>query len=282
MPDARSTTRRRRHIIVTTIAAVLFAYGLIAYVLLPFAWSHYEHQKGLAGLPMVTRTAQNIPGDPINVGLVGAKEDVLCAMHAAGWFPADPITFRSSVNIIGSVILRRPYRDAPVSNLFYDGRREDLAFEKPFGNSADRRHHVRYWKVLDQGEEGRPVWLGSVTFDRDVGLSRFTGQVTHHIGPNIDAERDGLTADLKSAKVVEAVYEVSGIGPTLIGPNGGGDRYYTDGEVEISRLVPGCDTRTESAVELDNPPLVDLKNQTWKAVVGPLESRLPSNDPEEP
>jgi hypothetical protein len=281
--DARSATSRRRlRKTFIAIAVALVAYGLIAYVLLPFAWSHYEHQKGLAGLPMVTRTAQNIPGDPINVGLVGAKEDVLCAMHAAGWFPADPITFRSSVDIIGSVMLRRPYRDAPVSNLFYDGPWEDLAFEKPVGDSADRRHHVRFWEVLKQGEEGRPVWLGSVTFDRDVGLSRYTGQVTHHIGPDIDAERDGLTDDLKSAKVVEAIYEVSGIGPTLIGRNGGGDRYYTDGEVKISRLVSGCDARADTAVELDNPPLVEFKNQTWKAVIGPLESSVPSADPEGP
>lgn len=283
MADARSATSRRRlRKTFIAIAVALVAYGLIAYVLLPFAWSHYEHQKGLAGLPMVTRTAQNIPGDPINVGLVGAKEDVLCAMHAAGWFPADPITFRSSVDIIGSVMLRRPYRDAPVSNLFYDGPWEDLAFEKPVGDSADRRHHVRFWEVLKQGEEGRPVWLGSVTFDRDVGLSRYTGQVTHHIGPDIDAERDGLTDDLKSAKVVEAIYEVSGIGPTLIGRNGGGDRYYTDGEVKISRLVSGCDARADTAVELDNPPLVEFKNQTWKAVIGPLESSVPSADPEGP
>ena len=81
------------------VAAVVFlvAYGIIAYIALPFAWTHYEHQKGLAGHPMVTRTAQGIPGDPINVGLVGAKADVLCAMHAAAWYPADPITLRSSV-----------------------------------------------------------------------------------------------------------------------------------------------------------------------------------------
>ena len=46
-------------------------YGLLAYVVLPAAWTHYEHQKGLADLPMVTRTGQGIPGDPINVGLIG-------------------------------------------------------------------------------------------------------------------------------------------------------------------------------------------------------------------
>jgi hypothetical protein len=273
--------RSKLRVAFIALATLLIVYGIIAYIALPLAWTHYEHQKGLEGLPMVTRTAQNIPGDPINVGAVGTREDVLCAMHAAGWFPADPITFRSSVDIIGSVILRRPYRDAPVSPLFYDGRREDLAFELPFGKSADRRHHVRFWEVLKQGEEGRPVWLGSVTFDRDVGLSRYTGQVTHHIAPDIDAERDGLTDDLKKAKVVEAVYEVSGIGPTLIAWNGGGDRYYTDGEIKISRLVSGCNALAETAVELDNPPLVDFKNQTWKTIIGPLESSVPSN-PEGP
>ena len=278
MPQGRS----RLPTAFIVIAGALLAYGLIAYIALPYAWTHYEHQRGLAGLPMVTRTAQNIPGDAINVGLVGAKEDVLCAMHAAGWYPADPITFRSSLAIVGSVILRRPYRDAPVSPLFYDGRREDLAFEKPVGQSADRRHHVRFWQVLERGQEGRPVWLGSVTFDRDVGFSRYTGQITHHIGPDIDAERDGLINDLRMAKVVAAIYEVSGVGPTLVAWNGEGDRYYTDGEIKIARLVAGCDTRTETPVELDNPPLIDFKNQTWKAIIGPLESSVPADDAEGP
>jgi len=259
-------------IALVVLAVVLVAYGLIAYIVLPRIWTHYEHQKGLAGLTMVTRTAQGIPGDPINVGLVGTKNDVLCAMHAAGWYPADPITFRSSVEIVGSVVLDRPYRDAPVSPLFYQGRREDLAFEKPDGSSADRRQHVRFWEVLKRGDEGRPVWLGSATFDRSVGLSRDTGQVTHHIAPDIDAERDQLTDDLKIAKVVEAIYEVSGIGPTLSGRNGEGDRYYTDGEIKISRLVAGCNVKAASTVELNNPPLVNMKNVAWKAIAGMLET----------
>jgi hypothetical protein len=221
---------------------------------------------------MVTRTAQGIPGDPINVGLVGSKPDVLCAMHAAGWYPADPITLRSSLEIVGSVVLDRPYRDAPVSNLFYEGRREELAFEKPEGRSADRRQHVRFWEVLKQGEEGRPVWLGAATFDRRVGFSHYTGQVTHHIAPDIDAERERLTNDLKAARVVEAIYEVSGVGPTLLGRNGEGDPYFTDGEVEISRLVEGCNTKAATVADLDNPPIVDLKNDVWKSVADLLRS----------
>ena len=266
-------------IALVVFAVVPVAYGLIAYIVLPRIWTHYEHQKGLASLTMVTRTAQGIPGDPINVGLVGTKVDVLCAMHAAAWYPADPITFRSSVEIVGSVVLNRPYRDAPVSPLFYQDRREDLAFEKPDGSSADRRQHVRFWEVLRRGDEGRPVWLGSATFDRGVGLSRDTGQVTHHIAPNIDAERDRLTDDLKTARVVEAIYEVSGIGPTLAGRNGEGDRYYTDGEIKISRLVAGCNVKAATTVELENPPLVNMKNVAWKAITGMLETGEPAVAP---
>src|ERR1700760_334811 len=108
-----------------------FSYLLLAYVILPALWSHHEHEPGLASLPMVTRTAQGIPGDALNVGLVGSREDLLRAMHAAGWFPADPITLRSSIEIVGSVVLDRPYHDAPVSPLYYDGKKERLVFERP-------------------------------------------------------------------------------------------------------------------------------------------------------
>lgn len=256
-------------------ALALLVYVVMAYVVLPLAWTHYEHQKGLSGHPMQTRTADGIPGDPINIGLVGTKSDVLCAMRAAGWSPADPVTLMSSLKIAGSVALDRPYRDAPVSPLFYKDRREDLAFEKAAGTSADRRHHVRFWKVLESGDEGRPVWLGSVTFDRSVGLSRYTGEITHHIAPNVDAERDLLSGDLSRANLVTAVYEVSGVGPTLNGRNGGGDRYYTDGEIKFSRLSPECKPAGSPPDELANPPLVQLKNVMWRAIaqsLGPADA----------
>lgn len=252
--------------------AVVIAYTLLAYLVLPALWTHHEHQKGLATLPMVTRTAQGIPGDPINVGLVGDKKDVLCAMHAAGWYPADPVTLRSSIEIVGSVLLDRPYRDAPVSPLFYLDRREDLAFEKPVGNSADHRHHVRFWKVLDQGEEKRPVWLGDATFDKSVGVSRYTGAITHHIDADIDAERMLLATDLENAGMVTAKYQVTGVGPTLAGRNGGGDLYYTDGEVWIMRLVEACQKRTDPATIIPSPPATEMKDQIWQAVANTLRN----------
>ena len=122
------------------------------------------------------------------------------------------------------------------------------------------------------GRKGRAVWLGSATFDRSVGFNRDNGQITHHIAPDIDAERDLLTADLANAKVVEALYEVTGIGPTINGRNGEGDAYYTDGEVKISRLVEGCNARSEAVAELDNPLMVTAKNVTWKAIAKILRS----------
>jgi hypothetical protein len=249
---------------------IVIAYTLIAYLVLPAFWTHYEHQKGLAMLPMVTQTAQGIPGDPINVGLVGDERDVLCAMHAAGWYPADPVTLRSSIEIAGSVLLDRPYRDAPVSNLYYLKQRENLAFEKPVGGSADHRHHVRFWKALDQGEEKRPVWLGAVTFDRSVGISRYTGAITHHIDADVDAERKLLASDLETAGMVDAKYQVTGVGPTMAGRNGGGDLYYTDGEVWMLRLVEACQTRTAPAAIIPSPPATEIKDQIWQGIANAL------------
>src|SRR2546423_15659392 len=84
--EADEPSRRRGHFrrAAKIALVVLIAYGLLAYVILPALWTHHEHQKGLAGLPMVTRTGQGIPGDPINVGMVGDQMDLVCAKHAAG------------------------------------------------------------------------------------------------------------------------------------------------------------------------------------------------------
>src|SRR5216683_1229733 len=256
-------TRQR---LLLALAAIVVAYLMLAYVLLPVLWTHHEHEPGLASLPMVTRTSAGIPGDALNVGLVGVKEDVLRAMHEAGWFPADPITLRTSIEIVGSVVLDRPYHDAPVSPLYYEGKKQQLAFEKPDGRSADKRHHVRLWLVLETGMDGRPVWLGSITFDRGVGLSRDTGQVTHHIGPDIDAERDLLMHDLREADMVQNFFRISGTGPTLFGRNGEGDPYYTDGEIDIATLVIDGARRMEPPVMMPPPALIALKDQVWHSI----------------
>jgi hypothetical protein len=272
-PQVLAHHHARLERVLLSLLAIVAVYTAIAYVALPALWTHYEHQKGLATLPMVTRTAQGIPGDAINVGLIGDEKEVLCAMNAAGWFPADPVTLKSSIKIVGSVLFDRAYKDAPVSNLFYLGRREDFAFEKPAGTSADRRHHVRFWKVLERGDEQRPVWLGAVTFDKGVGVSHFTGAITHHIDADIDAERDLLAGDIEHAGMATAKYQVTGVGPTLTGRNGGGDLYFTDGEVWVLRLAADCRKQEGPIVTLPSPPATEMKDQIWHAIAQTLPNR---------
>jgi LssY C-terminus len=259
--DTVLQTRKRRAF--TILATLVALYVVVSYLVLPATWARVEHEPGLAKHTMLTATAQGIPGGPINVGLVGDREDVVRAFHAAGWYPADPITLRTSVEIIGSVLLDRPYKTAPVSPLFFDGRREDLAFEKPEGSSADRRQHVRLWLMLANGAEARPVWLGSATYDSGVTLSRDTGQVTHRIAANVDAERDRLVAGLNDARMVTGIFQMKGIGPTLTGRNGEGDPYYSDGEVWVAQLVvAGKEAEKPAATEMP-PVLIQMKNAVF-------------------
>jgi LssY C-terminus len=252
---------QRRYLLL--LATVIACYVTISYLILPATWSRIEHEPRLSHLPMQTSTAQGIPGDPINVGLAGTREDVISSFHIAGWYPVDPITLRTSAEIVGSVLFDRPYKDAPVSPLFFEGRREDLAFEKPEGVSADRRQHVRLWLVLANGTDASLVWLGSATFDKGVTLSRDTGQVTHKIAPNVDAERNRLVGELNQAQMVTSIYQMRGIGPTLNGRNGEGDPYYTDGEIWVAKLVRRGD-KADKVAEVQPPPaLIQMKDAAF-------------------
>ena len=245
---------------------ILIAYGLLAYLILPALLDPSRASE---------RPRRPADGDAHGAGHSRRSHQCRADRRHQGRGMLDargrlvsrrPITLKSSIEIVGSVLLDRPYKDAPVSNLYYLGRREDLAYEKPIGASADQRNHVRYWKVLESGAEKRPVWLGAATRDRGVGVSKYTGAVTHHISPDLDAERALLAADLENAGMVEAKYQVTGIGPTVAGHNGGGDLYYTDGEIWVLRLVEACKKREGPAVTIPSPPATELKDQIWRAI----------------
>jgi hypothetical protein len=239
------------------------AYVVLAYLILPALWRHYEHYPALATAPLVTRTGAGTPGDPINVALIGTEAEVVAAFSAASWSLAQPITVHSGWQIVESVLLKHPDPTAPVSNLYLWGRRQDLAFEQEVGSSARARHHMRLWRSDALGDGERPLWLGAATFDRGVGVSHETGQITHHIAPDIDAERDKLIADLAAAGRLITIFQVSGIGPTLHGRNGGGDRYFTDGEITVGVLTRGGAATRVPAEQLPNPPAVRVKNRLW-------------------
>lgn len=212
-------------------------YAFTAYWVLPRIWRrHYRRQPEISGTPKVTHTRDGIPGDPLNVGLVGTEEEVVRAMLKAGWLPADPASFQTVLGIVKSVLLHHPDPTAPVSNLYIGERKQDLAFEKPEGVDVKKRHHVRFWQAPGHEVEGRTLWIGAATFDRSYRISLYTGQILHRIDPEVDAERDKLVSDLSDAGMVEKVFQVTGLGVTLKGRNGEGDWYYTDGQIVIAEL----------------------------------------------
>jgi hypothetical protein len=261
--DPRPIPVRRRRVGRALLLA-LAAYLVLAYLVLPGLWRHYEHLPALAAMPKVTRAPNGLPGDALNIALVGTEAEIQRAFAAAGWHPADPITLRSSLGIAESVVLDRPDPDAPVSNLELFGRRQDLAFEQDVGRSARERNHVRFWRTDLTADGARPVWIGAATFDRGVGLSHTTGQITHHIAPDIDAERDRLMDDLVRAGQLATLFAVTGIGPTLNGRNGGGDRYFTDGELDVGVLAPAETVGARPVDVLQSPAPVVIKDQFWK------------------
>ena len=229
--------------LLTLGTAFVAAYLLAAYVLAPLFWREaIDLHPALAGAPHVTRTMNGIPGDPVNLALIGSEEEVVLAMTKAGWVPADPMTFESSVRIAVDSVFRRPDETAPVSSLYLFGRKQDLAFEQPIGDSPRRRHHVRFWR-WDQQQDRRDVWFGSATLDERVGLSHTTGQVTHHISPDVDAERDKIGADLENAGQARKVAWKDGFHQELDGRNGGGDAWHTDGRLAVLGLVAAGDVR---------------------------------------
>jgi hypothetical protein len=235
-------------------------YLLVAYVLLPSLWRHFEHHPVMSGAPKTTYTTDGIPGDPLNIGLVGSEHEVVAGLLAAGWLPADPTTVKSSLHIAESVVLKRSYATAPVSNLFVWGRHQDLAFEQPAEGNARQRHHVRFWRSDELGQGGRPLWIGAATFDRSVGVSHLTGKVTHHIDADVDSEREHVIDTLTHAGQVAEIFQVTGVGATLDGRNGGGDRYFTDGELTIGVLSPGNQVLHEPPKILPNDAVIQAKN----------------------
>ena len=79
-----------------------------------------------------------------------------------------------------------------------------------------------------------------------------------------------LTANLEDAGMVDAKYQATGIGPTIAGRNGGGDRYYTDGEIWVLQLVEACKKRSGPPITVPSPPATGLKDQIWHAIANAM------------
>jgi hypothetical protein len=187
----------------------------------------------LANAPRVTYTSKGVAGDPVNIAFIGSEEDLHLSLLAAKWAPADPITLKSSVRIVGDTVFHRAYVDAPVSNLNLWGRKQDFAFEQPVGKDPRQRHHVRFWRADKVDSLGRPLWVGAATFDTRVGFKQHTVKVTHHIAPDVDTERDKVLRDVKGTGDLVEQFWIDGYHDTLKGKNGGGDPWFTDGRLAV-------------------------------------------------
>lgn len=202
-----------------------------------------------------TRTTEGVLSDPVNLALDGDEEDIHVAMRRAGWVLAEERTLSSAWDMIRSTVLRRSYPSAPVSDLYLMGRRHDFTYQQEVGGTTAKRHHVRFWKmppdfVLPGGY--RADWLAAGTYDRAVGFSFFTLQVTHRIDENTDVERDYIIDTVRYADPGVGVEVIKEFSTSYQSRNGQGDRFTTDGDLPILD-VSGCNERSDGATAMMLP-----------------------------
>ena len=204
-----------------TFLALAVTYGLGAYVVLPRAVRTGAHLLKRGRVPTYTLTGDGLPGDPVNVAFVGAFGDLRAAFTKAGWREADALSFKSSLLMVQSFLMNRPYPTAPFSTLYLFDRAQDVGFQLPIGDSPRKRHHVRFWglsvaealALRDQPEFWRPsqrpgeneaaLWVGAATRDTGIALTRLTFKITHATDSDTDEERDFLVGALASAGAIE-------------------------------------------------------------------------------
>lgn len=183
-----------------------------------------------------TRTADGLLGDPVNLAFEGSEIDIHVAMQRAGWVLADENTLHSARRMVTSALTFRSYPEAPVSSLFLFGRQHEFAYQQEVGGNTIKRHHIRFWRaprgwVLPGGH--RVTWLAAATYDRSVGFSRYTWQVTHKIDENTDVERDYVVDTLLFADPKIQVGVIRDFFTSYHHVNGGGDPLKTDGHLPV-------------------------------------------------
>lgn len=96
---------------------------------------------------------------------------------------------------------------------------------------------MRFWRTDRTDPDGRLVWIGAATFDTRVGLSHTTGEITHHIAPDVDAERDHLFHSLGETGKLAETYRIEDFHRLRNGRNGGGDPWLTDGALWVGVIA---------------------------------------------
>src|SRR5260370_8525759 len=217
----------------TTIMRLMSMLGIVLVLLtaLIALLRFYPYNFNLPACPKLTHTKSGAEGDPLNLVFVGSKDQITQSFQQAGGLIPDPITLQTSEKIDVESLAHRSYPTAPVSNRYVFGRVQDLAFEKPTNDVANRGH-IRLWKtgtLID----GQLVWIGQASYDNGIELSRTNHLPTHHIAPTVDLERNAVGADLEKTGLVKEEANAPFTAPILYPRNGGGDYYASDGDVLV-------------------------------------------------
>jgi hypothetical protein len=234
------------------ILALALTYGAAAYVILPRVVRMGLRVLQSKHVPRYTVTGDGLPGDPVNLALIGNLGQLRGAFAQAGWLEADRLGLASSWQMVQAFVLNRPYPTAPFSTLYLFGRGQDIGFQKAIDNSPRKRHHVRFWGMsaahaqqtvgtasfwLDTArppDDERVLWVGAGTKDTGFSLTRLTFQVTHATDADTNAERDYIVGELTGSRAIEGVklYRSGDeVGPDRV------NRYIADGDVAVASLV---------------------------------------------
>ena len=235
-----------------TILALALTYGVAAYIVLPRVVRVGLKILLRTRVPRFTITGDGLPGDPVNIVLIGTRQQLCAAFAAAGWSEADRLCLTSSWRMVRAFVFKSPYATAPFSTLYLFGRGQDIGFQKAIDNSPRKRHHVRFWALsLAHAEanlgtasfwlntdrpplDGRVHWVGAGTKDTGFSLTRLTFQITHATDVDTNAERDHIIAELKKNRLIGDLNSYRA-GQHL--PAKHVNRYVTDGEVIAANLT---------------------------------------------
>ena len=201
--------------------ALGLTYGIAAYIILPRAVRMGLKVLQRKSVPSFTTTGDGLPGDPVNLALVGTLQQLRAAFATAGWSEADRLDLASSWRMVRAFVFKSPYPTAPFSTLYLFGRGQDIGFQKAIDNSPRKRHHIRFWaSSLARAEDtsvedtwatasfwrntDRPpddasvLWVGAGTKDTGLSLTQLTFQITHATDSDANAERDYIVAELSN------------------------------------------------------------------------------------
>ncbi len=184
-------------------------------------------------LPTTTQSILGTPQEPISVVVLAPDEAAfLEVMSQAGWHLTDRPSFNTLSRAAFAVWFNWQYDTAPVTPAFWNDQPHDFGFqvETPEGSLRQRRH-AHFWNTGFRTTDGMLLMVGTASFDDGLKWG-----LTHHIDPNIDAERDLLTSDLLRSDLVSVEPRMQLVQPVL-GQNLARDPFFTDGQTVVLRIA---------------------------------------------